>query len=181
MSCTRSILGAFQMFYGCWVIIFSSILLMSHGDESLQLSWQPDLGLISSSLDTTIKITDVTKATVLGTATVHSRGVSAFAYSPSFSVVASGGLGRDILLWEPSNLRQVGELVGHTAPITHLSLDSSGGQVIIPPYSLRCLPSAFQPHCTHRPPEPISIRSSMQAPGPQRVCKYCSQSLISHV
>ena len=95
----------------------------------LQLSWQPDLGLISSSLDTTIKIMDVTKGVVWGTATVHAQGVSAFVYSNSFSVMASGGLDRDILLWEPSNLRRVGELTGHTAPITHLCLDSSASQV----------------------------------------------------
>ncbi len=95
----------------------------------MQLSWQPELGLISSSLDATIKITDVTKGVVWGTATVHSHGVSTFVYSNSFSVMASGGLDRDILLWEPSNLRRVGELVGHTAPITHLCLDSSASQV----------------------------------------------------
>ncbi|KAK9863898.1 hypothetical protein WJX84_009415 [Apatococcus fuscideae] len=101
-----------------------------HSDWVTQLSWQPDLGLISSSLDTTIKITDVTKGVVWGTATVHSHGVSAFVYSNSFSVMASGGVDRDILLWEPSNLRRVGELAGHTAPITHLCLDSSASQVI---------------------------------------------------
>ena len=103
----------------------------------LQLCWQPDLGLISSSLDAAIKITDVTRGHVLGTATVHRQGVAAFVYSHAFSVVASGGLDRDIVLWEPSNLRRVGELAGHTAPITHLSLDSSASQVCFPRQSNR--------------------------------------------
>ncbi|KAK9843929.1 hypothetical protein WJX84_008712 [Apatococcus fuscideae] len=101
-----------------------------HTDWVTQLCWQPDLGLISSSLDAAIKITDVTRGHVLGTATVHRQGVAAFVYSHAFSVVASGGLDRDIVLWEPSNLRRVGELAGHTAPITHLSLDSSASQVV---------------------------------------------------
>lgn len=50
-----------------------------------------ELGLVSSSLDGKVKITDISRGKVLHNVAVHSKGVNAFAYCKAFSVVVSGG------------------------------------------------------------------------------------------
>ena len=58
------------------------------------------------------------------------QGVSAFAASRTFSLIASGGLERTVLLWHPAAPRSlVGSLVGHEAAVTHLALDDRHSQV----------------------------------------------------
>lgn len=59
-----------------------------------------ELGLLTSSLDGTIKICDAARAQVLHTVKIHASGVHCFAYSRAFGVVASGGLERTIRLWQ---------------------------------------------------------------------------------
>lgn len=95
----------------------------------LQVSNIHELGLVSSSLDSTIKITDLSRCKVLHTVTAHRRGVQCFAHSKAFSLCASGGLERDILLWQGSTNRQVGEMTGHAASILHLAVDNRRCQV----------------------------------------------------
>lgn len=88
-----------------------------------------ELGLVTSSLDSTIKITDLSRCKVLHTVTAHHRGVHCFAHSKAFSLCASGGLERDILLWQGSTNRQVGEMTGHAASISHIAIDNRRCQV----------------------------------------------------
>ena len=88
-----------------------------------------EMGIVTSSLDSTIKITDLSRCKVLHTVTAHRRGVHCFAHSKAFSLCASGGLERDILLWQGSTNRQVGEMTGHAASILHLAVDNRRCQV----------------------------------------------------
>ena len=63
-------------------------------------------------------------------ATAAAQGVSAFAASRTFSLIASAGLERTVLLWHPAAPRSlVGSLMGHEAAVTHLSLDDRHSQV----------------------------------------------------
>ena len=94
-----------------------------------QVSNIHELGLVTCSLDTTIKITDLSRCKVLHTVTAHRRGVHCFAHSKAFSLCASGGLERDILLWQGSTNRQVGEMTGHAASISHIAIDNRRCQV----------------------------------------------------
>lgn len=95
----------------------------------LQVSNIHELGLVTCSLDSTIKITDLSRCKVLHTVTAHRRGVHCFAHSKAFSLCASGGLERDILLWQGNTNRQVGEMTGHAASISHLAIDNRRCQV----------------------------------------------------
>jgi WD40 repeat protein len=88
-----------------------------------------EMGLVSSSLDSSIKVTDAERRQVLRTVSVHSKGVSCFAHCRAYSLVASGGLERTVVLWQASGGRPIGELRGHSAPITHLALDNARCQV----------------------------------------------------
>ena len=57
------------------------------------------------------------------------QGVSAFAASRTFSLIASGGLERNVLLWHPAAPRSlVGSLIGHETAVTHLALDDRHSQ-----------------------------------------------------
>lgn len=94
-----------------------------------QVSNIHELGLVTCSLDSTIKITDLSRCKVLHTVTAHRRGVHCFAHSKAFSLCASGGLERDILLWQGSTNRQVGEMTGHAASICHIAIDNRRCQV----------------------------------------------------
>ena len=90
-----------------------------------------ELGLVTCSLDSTIKIIDLSRCKVLHTVTAHHRGVHCFAHSKAFSLCASGGLERDILLWQGSTNRQVGEMTGHAASISHIAIDNRRCQVCV--------------------------------------------------
>eukprot|EP00899_Mesostigma_viride_P003218 jgi/Mesvir1/12898/Mv05924-RA.1 len=73
--------------------------------------------LITSSLDSTLKMIDFEKQEVKWTATGHARGVHNFHMSRSYNVVASCGVERNVLLWNPFTGRSMGMLQGHTASV----------------------------------------------------------------
>lgn len=58
------------------------------------------MGLISSSLDGTIKISDTVRGQVLHTVSLHAAGVHTFGHSRAYGIIASGGLERTIRLWQ---------------------------------------------------------------------------------
>ena len=55
-------------------------------------------------------------------------GVSCFAWSPALSLGISGGLQREILLWQPESAIATGTLRGHSASVSHLVLDERSNQ-----------------------------------------------------
>ena len=117
------------------------LVVSSHATISsvYQVSNIHELGLVTCSLDSTIKIIDLSRCKVLHTVTVHKRGVHCFAHSKAFSLCASGGLERDILLWQGSTNRQVGELTGHAASISHVAVDNRRCQVRLKAVHSRCV------------------------------------------
>ena len=60
---------------------------------------------------------DLERSLVASRVRLHRRGVRTFAHCPAYSLVASGGVERSVLLWQPkgSASRPVGELAGHGA------------------------------------------------------------------
>lgn len=71
-----------------------------------QVTYFPELGLVTASADATIKITDISHAQVIRTVTHHSRSVSCFAYSRTFGAFASGGTERNIIIWQANRPAQ---------------------------------------------------------------------------
>jgi WD40 repeat protein len=94
-----------------------------------QVSAIPELGLVSSSRDASVRVADIERRQVIRTVTCHSKAVFCFAHCRAYSLVASGGLDRSVLLWQASGGRPIGELRGHSAPVTHLALDNGQCQV----------------------------------------------------
>lgn len=94
-----------------------------HTDWVTKLLWVPEMGLLSTSLDCTIKTYDITREKVVHTCDHHTKGVHSLVYCSAYSVIASCGLERDVIVWHSSTGRRVGELVGHTASVAQIALD----------------------------------------------------------
>jgi WD40 repeat protein len=62
--------------------------------------------------------------------TEHHEGVYCFDYIPKSRWMASGGLERNILIWNAYTNDLVHTLVGHTAPVHYLTVDSALGLLI---------------------------------------------------
>lgn len=71
-----------------------------------------EVGMVSSSLDSTIKIYDISRDRILQTCTHHSKGVHSFVWCKAYSLFASAGVERDIIVWQGSTSRRMGELTG---------------------------------------------------------------------
>ncbi|KAG1667639.1 hypothetical protein FOA52_004666 [Chlamydomonas sp. UWO 241] len=94
-----------------------------HTDWVSQCTWVPEIGLVSSSIDSSIKIFDFTREKVIHTCNQHQKAVHGFVWCSAYTLFASCGVERDIMLWQGNTCRRVGELTGHTASVTHLAVD----------------------------------------------------------
>ncbi|KAL4440619.1 hypothetical protein ABPG75_003620 [Micractinium tetrahymenae] len=108
------------------------VLHSGHTDWVTCLQHIPDAGLVSSSLDSTLRLLDLERGVLSATVGVHKKGVRTFAHSPAFSLVASGGVERSVLLWQPKGNvnKPVGELPGHASGVAHLLVADEQSQVI---------------------------------------------------
>ncbi|KAF5835754.1 WD40-repeat-containing domain protein [Dunaliella salina] len=95
-----------------------------HNDWISQVEWVPDIGLVSSSIDSSIKIYDFVREKVINTCNHHQKAVYGFVWCSAYSLFASCGVERDVILWQGNTCRRIGELSGHTASVTHVALDS---------------------------------------------------------
>jgi len=95
-----------------------------HSDWISQVEWVPDIGLVSSSIDSSIKIYDFVREKVINTCNHHLKAVYGFVWCSAYSIFASCGVERDVILWQGNTCRRIGELSGHTASVTHVALDS---------------------------------------------------------
>uniref|UniRef100_A0A7S0WPJ8 EF-hand domain-containing protein n=1 Tax=Chlamydomonas leiostraca TaxID=1034604 RepID=A0A7S0WPJ8_9CHLO len=95
-----------------------------HTDWVSQVAWVPEIGLVSSSVDSTIRIYDFVREKVINNCTHHTKAVYGFVWCSAYSMFASCGLERDVILWQGNTVRRIGELTGHTASVTHISLDT---------------------------------------------------------
>ena len=94
------------------------------------ISESTSLNMISSAMDSTIKLVDMERKKVKWTVTGHTRGVNTFDICHSFNFIASCGVERDILLWNPFTGRALGSLQGHTAPVQKVVVNEDDNQLI---------------------------------------------------
>lgn len=70
-----------------------ALLHQDHRDWVTQLHAVPGAGLVSSSLDATLRLYDAGRGQVSATCALHAKGVRAFAYSDAYSGEQQGGGG----------------------------------------------------------------------------------------
>lgn len=108
-----------------------------HTDWCTKLLHIPELNaLVSASMDSKIKIVD-TNATnpsqmfkIRQTVGLHSKGVLDVAWIHTYSMFASVGVERDVILWHGSTGHKIGSLVGHMASISNVVVDENLHNVI---------------------------------------------------
>lgn len=85
-----------------------------HTDWVSKVDYVPELGLVSSSLDSTIKVYDILAQKVTSTIRHHKKSVHNFVYCKDYGVVASCGLERNICVWNGITGGHGGCTTGHT-------------------------------------------------------------------
>ncbi|KIY91847.1 hypothetical protein MNEG_16116 [Monoraphidium neglectum] len=101
-----------------------------HTDWVTQVEWIPEIGLVTSSLDTTIKVWDIARERMTHVCSHHTKGVHAFVWCKAYSLFASCGMERDVTIWQGNTGRKLGELRGHTSSVTSIALDERLNQVV---------------------------------------------------
>lgn len=71
-----------------------------HTDWVSKIEWIPEVGLVTCSLDTTIKTFDINRERISHICTHHTKGVHSFVWCKAYSLFASCGLERDIMIWQ---------------------------------------------------------------------------------
>ena len=147
-----------------------------HDDWVTKVMYVPELNaLVSSSMDSKIKIVDINQNAgnnvnsifkVRQTVSLHSKGIYDFDWCNAHSLFVSAGVERDIMLWHGSTGHKIGSLVGHTASISNVVVDSNLHQVVslstdktIKIWDLRtnrCV-QTMEDENTYRPEDRISV------------------------
>ena len=99
-----------------WV---TKIMYLSHSET-----------LLTSSMDGTLLQTDFESRKVKWKVTDHQYGVHSFAVCRSFNFIASCGLERNVLLFNPFAGKRVGLLAGHSAPVCDVIVNEADSQLI---------------------------------------------------
>eukprot|EP00741_Cyanophora_paradoxa_P004058 tig00000760_g3942.t1 len=104
-----------------------------HTDWITQLRFEPDLrGIVSSSLDNTVKISDPRKGLeITHTIRGHRMGIHCFAWCRSFSVLATCGIERHVKIWTlAGGEKPITHLFGHNASLAGVTMDEHDFEVI---------------------------------------------------
>ena len=86
--------------------------------------------LLTSSMDSTLQLTDFERRKVKWKVTDHLSGVYSFAFCRSYNFIASCGLERNVLLFNPFTGKSVGTLAGHSASVCDVIVNEADNQLI---------------------------------------------------
>ena len=86
--------------------------------------------ILTCSLDTTVKFFNVDKRKEERAFYGHKNSVQSLVYVRSTKCMASAGVGREILTWNPHTCTIMQTLIGHSSPVTHLVSDEKNSLLI---------------------------------------------------
>ena len=102
-----------------------------HTDWITKLQYQHHTSsLLSCSMDSTLKLTDIERRKAKWTVSQHVRGVYGFDTCQTYNFIVSCGLERNILLWNPFTGKSVGSLTGHTASVIDVIVNERDNQML---------------------------------------------------
>ncbi|CAM9103617.1 unnamed protein product, partial [Phaeothamnion confervicola] len=102
-----------------------------HGDAVTRVRVVADLAaVVTSALDGTVRLTCLHKRHVLRSFTGHVQGVRDFVYCPMQRCVASVGVNREALVWNPYTLDVLARLEGHAAAVTLAVFDEANARIM---------------------------------------------------
>eukprot|EP00400_MALV-I_sp_L67-5_P000199 gene199-426_t len=102
-----------------------------HTDWITKVSFIPELqALVSSSLDETMAIVDVSTGNVRSRIHLHTRGVLSFCWCNAFKFMASCGLDRTVNIFNPYTGRAINYLQGHSSAVNDVCVNEQQSQLI---------------------------------------------------
>ena len=101
-----------------------------HTDGVTQAEFLPDLGVLSASLDGTLVLVDEDRFDLIRRFEGHTKGIHTFAYSAKSRLIASSGLERVVLIWNPYLSTPIARLDGHAAPVFRIICNDVHSQFI---------------------------------------------------
>lgn len=105
-----------------------------HSDWVTQVTYRNELAsLISSSMDGTVKFTDMERdpsRACKRTFTGHVSGVHSFDYCKAYKFMVSSGLERELMVWDPYTCKKVVALRGHAASVRQVLVDEGSNLII---------------------------------------------------
>eukprot|EP00192_Tetraselmis_astigmatica_P000660 CAMPEP_0117689666 /NCGR_PEP_ID=MMETSP0804-20121206/24643_1 /TAXON_ID=1074897 /ORGANISM="Tetraselmis astigmatica, Strain CCMP880" /LENGTH=1073 /DNA_ID=CAMNT_0005502517 /DNA_START=57 /DNA_END=3278 /DNA_ORIENTATION=+ len=102
-----------------------------HTDWVSNAKYIPDLaGIVTSSLDKTLAIVDVERRVETKRMIGHTKGVHAFEWTALYKFVASAGMDRKVMLWNPFSCKHIAVLQGHAASVRSVAINERDNQII---------------------------------------------------
>ncbi|CAM9475514.1 unnamed protein product, partial [Discosporangium mesarthrocarpum] len=137
-----------------------------HTDAVLKVKYIPDLNAaVTCSLDGLVSLVDLDKRKVLRSFTGHVGAVFDFDYCKKHRFMASVGMGREVVFWNPYTMDVLARGNGHGASVVHCIVDDDNGRIITVSLDkmVMCWDSGtctciqcFKEHRTHRPENSIT-------------------------
>jgi WD40 repeat protein len=104
--------------------------IKAHDDWVTSLLYILELGLlVSTSLDSKVKMIDVKKSMVVREFSGHKKCVKTVAWSQVAKCLITGGTERSALIWNPYTTAVMAELGGHSSAIVSIAVDDKAMQV----------------------------------------------------
>ncbi len=115
-----------------WDVETRSVTGGLHAGEVGSLSLSADGSLLASAShgDKAIKLWDVGTRELIGTLEGHRSGVTAVAFSPDGTTIASGSWDRRALLWDAETRDRIATLEGHGSKVTSVSFSFPAGSLL---------------------------------------------------
>lgn len=102
-----------------------------HTDMITSIDAIPSMDLLlTGSLDTTVRLWDISKRKERLKFSGHAAGVVALAYSDEFRFLLSAGIDHDVCVWSPFADRLVFQLKGHGAPLVGVQFVPGTPQIV---------------------------------------------------
>ena len=99
------------------------ITKLEYYDDNLQC-------LVTCSLDTQVRFTDIEKRKKSRVYMGHTRGVHSFAYCPEYKFMASCGVERKIHIFDTHRCTRLSMLVGHSKSVSNVLINEARHQII---------------------------------------------------
>ncbi|KAH7830123.1 putative WD domain, G-beta repeat [Monocercomonoides exilis] len=114
----------------------------AHNSNIVQVEYISELqGIVTASLDSTMKLFDIDRLKELTVFRSHTKGVRCFFWSKRHKVLISGSMDHTVAIWNPIAKKLLGRLVGHAAPVISVAMDDGLKDASATTYAANIIPS----------------------------------------
>ncbi|KAA6383291.1 MAG: hypothetical protein EZS28_021182, partial [Streblomastix strix] len=105
--------------------------VFAHAAAVTQVQFIAEMGgIVSCSLDGSLKAFDILSLKEIGVMVGHRRGIRKYAYSEKYHLIASCGLDHFACVYSSSTREFVGKLIGHMGALTGIAFDEKASTIL---------------------------------------------------